>query len=151
MQSNVFISAILVGFCKFKHFPILIKKHRSINIWSSLLFTSNQTLFLPAQTAPFVILLCVTPYDFTCQRRISRWERVNSCHVVFRLGCCCSPPVMEGLLKISYRHWYVCVAPWVLKFPSLWCMYLFFLFDDLLQSENIFASLKIWKSDFLKC
>ena len=31
-----------------------------------------------AKTAPFVILLCLTPDDFTCQGRASGWERVKS-------------------------------------------------------------------------
>ena len=30
-----------------------------------------------AKTVPFVILLCLTPYDFTCQGRASGWERVK--------------------------------------------------------------------------
>ena len=31
----------------------------------------------PAETAPFVILLCLTPNDFTHQGRASGWERVK--------------------------------------------------------------------------
>ena len=31
----------------------------------------------PAKTVPIVILLCLTPDDFTCQWRASGWERVN--------------------------------------------------------------------------
>ena len=31
----------------------------------------------PAQTVPFVILLCLTPDDFTRQWRASGWEMVN--------------------------------------------------------------------------
>ena len=33
----------------------------------------------PAQTVPFVILLCLMPNDFTHQWRASGWERVNVC------------------------------------------------------------------------
>ena len=32
----------------------------------------------PAKTGPFIILLCLTPDDFTCQGRASGWERVNT-------------------------------------------------------------------------
>ena len=32
----------------------------------------------PAKTVPFVILLCLTPDDFTCQWRASGWERVKT-------------------------------------------------------------------------
>ena len=33
----------------------------------------------PAKTGPFIILLCLTPDDFTHQRRASGWERVKLC------------------------------------------------------------------------
>ena len=32
----------------------------------------------PAKTGPFIILLCLTPDDFTCQGRASVSERVNT-------------------------------------------------------------------------
>ena len=32
----------------------------------------------PAKTVHFVILLCLTLYDFTCRGRASGWERVNT-------------------------------------------------------------------------
>ena len=31
----------------------------------------------PSQTGPFIILLCLTPENFTSQGRASGWERVN--------------------------------------------------------------------------
>ena len=36
----------------------------------------------PAKTIPFVILLCLTPDDFTRQWRASGWERVNGSYRV---------------------------------------------------------------------
>ena len=32
-----------------------------------------------AKTVPFVILLCLTPDDLTCQGRASGWEMVKYC------------------------------------------------------------------------
>ena len=40
-------------------------------------FSFNLSSPRPAKTVPFVILLCLTPDDFTCQWRASGWERVN--------------------------------------------------------------------------
>ena len=39
----------------------------------------------PAKTVPFVILLCLTPDDFTYQGRASGWERVNRAYLPISL------------------------------------------------------------------
>ena len=36
-----------------------------------------------AKSGHFVILLCITPDDFTCKRRASGWERVNKAIFTF--------------------------------------------------------------------
>ena len=52
--------------------------------WSTLeIFRTYSTVCInlssprSAKTGPFVILLCLTPDDFTCQWRVSGWERVK--------------------------------------------------------------------------
>ena len=42
-----------------------------------LVYSINLSSPSPAQTVPFVILLCLTPDNFTRQWRASGWERVN--------------------------------------------------------------------------
>ena len=38
----------------------------------------NPLLPRPTKTSTFIILLCLTPNHFTCQRRAFGWERVNN-------------------------------------------------------------------------
>ena len=44
---------------------------------SSLAFTLTLSLLERPKADTFVILLCLTPDNFTCQRRASGWERVK--------------------------------------------------------------------------
>ena len=53
-----------------------------------------------AKSGHFVILLSLTPDDFTCQRRACGWERVNQSAGVVQT-CSYHPDVMQNTLLLT--------------------------------------------------
>ena len=55
----------------------------------------------PAKTIHFVILLCLTPYDFTRQGRASGWERINT--LVVKIHCNKHKQTWKYLPELGYK------------------------------------------------
>ena len=59
-----------------------------------------------AKTIPFVILLCLTPDDFTRQWRASGWERVNWAYLPILFLNLSSPRLAKTVLFVIFtRQW----------------------------------------------